>query len=181
MVQYISKDALVAEIKRLKTIYNDDENIHHVAKYNILVDILSFLDTLEVKEVDSLPNDPISEDLKEAAEKCIESLIPETELNSTTPFALEYVVELLHKAFKAGANWQKKQDEKDIADMLFVARLKGADDGKRIMKEQMMKNAITAECFGLQSGDALFSIRLPVKDYLVGSEVKVIIIKEDKA
>ena len=52
MVQYINKDALVAEIERLKNIYNDDENIHHVAKYNILVDILSFIDTLKVKEVD---------------------------------------------------------------------------------------------------------------------------------
>ena len=48
----IDKSALVAEIERLKAIYSDDENIHHVAKYNILVDILSFLDTLEVKEVD---------------------------------------------------------------------------------------------------------------------------------
>lgn len=52
MEQYISKTVVVAEIERLKTIYKDDENIHHVAKYNILVDILSFLDTLAVKEVD---------------------------------------------------------------------------------------------------------------------------------
>ena len=50
MAQHINKDAVVAEIERLKTIYNDNENIHHVAKYNILVDILSFLDTLEVKD-----------------------------------------------------------------------------------------------------------------------------------
>ena len=52
MAQYIDKSALVAEIERLKTIYNDDENIHHASKFNILVDLLSFLDTLEVKEVD---------------------------------------------------------------------------------------------------------------------------------
>ena len=51
-MELIDKDAVVAEIERLKTIYNDDENIHHVAKYNILVDILSFINTLEVKEVD---------------------------------------------------------------------------------------------------------------------------------
>ena len=50
-MELIDKNALVAEIERLKTIYNDDENIHHVAKYNILVDILSFLNTLEVKEM----------------------------------------------------------------------------------------------------------------------------------
>ena len=52
MEQYISKSALVAEIERLKTIYNNDENIHHVARYNILVNILSFINTLEVREVD---------------------------------------------------------------------------------------------------------------------------------
>ena len=52
MEQYINKSALVAEIERLMTIYNDDDDIHHVAKYNILVDILSFLNTFEVKEVD---------------------------------------------------------------------------------------------------------------------------------
>ena len=51
-MKLVDKDALVAEIERLKTIYKDDENIRHVAKYNILVDILSFLDTLEVKEID---------------------------------------------------------------------------------------------------------------------------------
>ena len=51
-MKLIDKDVIVAEIERLKTIYNDDENIHHIARYNILVDILSFLNTLEVKEVD---------------------------------------------------------------------------------------------------------------------------------
>ena len=52
MAHLIDKDDLVAKIERLKTIYNDDENIHHIAKYNILVDILSLIDTLEVKDVD---------------------------------------------------------------------------------------------------------------------------------
>ena len=55
------------------------------------------------------------------------------------------------QAFKAGANWQK---------------------------EQMMAKAVDARCFGFQ-GAALFSFRLPADKYLVGSEVKVIIIKED--
>lgn len=51
-MKLIDKDALVAEIERLKNIYNDEDDIHDVAKYNILIDILDFLDTLEVKEVD---------------------------------------------------------------------------------------------------------------------------------
>ena len=51
-MKLIDKDALVAEIERLKNIYKDEDDIHDVAKYNILIDILDFLDTLEVKEVD---------------------------------------------------------------------------------------------------------------------------------
>ena len=45
-------------------------------------------------------------------------------------------------------------------------------------KKQMMAKAITAHCFGFQ-GAALFSFKLPAGNYLVGSEVKVIVIKED--
>ena len=60
----------------------------------------------------------LSEDLEEAIEKCIEGLIPETELNSATPLALEYVIELLHKTFKAGANWQKRHDNLPVSEDL---------------------------------------------------------------
>ena len=45
-------------------------------------------------------------------------------------------------------------------------------------KEQMMAKAVDAHCFGFQ-GAALFSFRLPADNYLVGSEVKVIVIKEN--
>ena len=50
--------------------------------------------------------------------------------------------------------------------------------GAKLQKEQMMAKAVDAQCFGFQ-GDALFSFRLPSSNYLVGSEVKVIVIKED--
>ena len=59
--------------------------------------------------INSLPEEPVSEDLEEAVEECISSLIPEQELDSVTPFSLEFVVALLHKAFKASAQWQKEQ------------------------------------------------------------------------
>lgn len=50
--------------------------------------------------------------------------------------------------------------------------------GMRLQKKQMMTKAIDATCFALQCA-ALFSFRLPAGNYLVGSEVKVIVIKED--
>lgn len=55
------------------------------------------------------------------------------------------------ESFKAGAKWQ-------------IAKL--------------MTNVIDAQCFGFQ-GAALFSFRLPADNYLVGSKVKIIVIKED--
>lgn len=51
---------------------------------------------------------PESKELDEAAEDCIGELIPQ-EVHTTTPFAAEYVIKLLDKAFKAGAKWYKEQ------------------------------------------------------------------------
>lgn len=59
-----------------------------------------------------------------------------------------------------------------------LAFAKGFYRGAKWQKEQMMAKAIDAHCFGFQ-GAALFSFRLPADNYLVGSEVKVIVIKED--
>jgi hypothetical protein len=50
--------------------------------------------------------------------------------------------------------------------------------GMEKMKEEMTAKAIDAQCFGFQ-GAALFSFRLPADNYLIGSEVKVIVIKEE--
>jgi hypothetical protein len=50
--------------------------------------------------------------------------------------------------------------------------------GTQWKEEQMMTKAIDATCFGVQDA-ALFSFRLPASSYLIGSKVKVIVIKED--
>ena len=63
----------------------------------------------------------------------------------------EVLKERLANTFKAGAKWQKNK---------------------------MVQNTIDAHCFGFQ-GAALFSFRLPAGNYLVGSEVKVIVIKKE--
>lgn len=69
----------------------------------------------------------------------------------SNPANFYYTVADKARIFKAGANW---------------------------LSEQLMANAVDAQCFGFQ-GAALFSFRLPADKYLVGSEVKVIVIKED--
>ena len=98
--------------------------------------------------------EPVSEDLEEAAK---EWLAPQLD-KSYTNYGEVKMMELTHfdgyamlDAIEFGAWWQK---------------------------EQMMAKAIDAHCFGFQ-GAALFSFRLPVGNYLVGSEVKVIVMKED--
>ena len=74
----------------------------HTGIRNGISMVLSMIDN-------ELPKEPVSEDsLEEAAEMFIDSLIP-TEVDTVTPFAAEYVIELLNKAIKFGANWQKQQ------------------------------------------------------------------------
>lgn len=54
--------------------------------------------------------------------------------------------------FKAGAQWQQ---------------------------EVLLKDAITAHVFGKEIGKSLFCFKVDGDDYLVGHEVKVIIVKEN--
>ena len=97
-----------------------------------------------------LKEEPVNEELEKAAD------IYGDELDNVLVVCNDNdddntVGEYAKEAFKVGAKWQK---------------------------ERMMAKAIDAHCFGFQ-GAALFSFRLPADNYLVGSEVKVIVIKKD--
>ena len=52
MKQYISKSALVVEIEKRKGMCDNHYGDYWNGCYNTFTDILSFIDTLEVKEVD---------------------------------------------------------------------------------------------------------------------------------
>ena len=104
--------------------------------------------------IDSLQEESVSEDLEEAAyHNCIDRLSKES-----------------IEDFKAGAKWQKEKE--------YTCYEEAFEDGAKWQKEHMMIKAINAHCFGFQ-GAALFSFKLPADNYLIGSEVKVIVIKED--
>ena len=66
MVHFIDKDALVAEIERRKEFYETIEKLHPVYESNIkdCDDVLSFINTLEVKEVD------LKEEVERFAKEC---------------------------------------------------------------------------------------------------------------
>lgn len=102
--------------------------------------------------INALQEEPVSEELEEAAEQDVCEVVNNC---SSTGIPNDHIPSWVQDAmvneFIHGAKWQK---------------------------EQMMAKAIDAHCFGFQ-GAALFSFRLPADNYLVGSEVKVIVIKED--
>lgn len=110
----------------------------------------------------------VSEDLEEAIEQ---SFIDHE--NRGDDFRCDEQIETSYRyGFETGANWQKKKDDHAIE----IAHMAGEEEGKNLLKQQMLQNAITATCFGFQ-GAALFSFRLPSDNYLVGSERKIVLIK----
>ena len=125
----------------------------------------SIPDIVDEHFYEMLGEEPVSEDLEEAVNAYI-GYAPEVDESSSV-----YGKRL---AFKAGAKWQKQQDQSTIELAEDHAMLAGMEK----MKEQLVAKAVDAHCFGFQ-GAALFSFRLPASNYLVGSEVKVIVIKED--
>ena len=118
-----------------------------------------------IRAIEYLQEEPVSEELEEAADNALSNVLNTHEIVN---------VRSCLEMFRFGAQWQKKQDQETIELAEDHAMLAGMEK----MKEQMMKKAIDAYCFGFQ-GAALFSFRLPADNYLVGSEVKVIVIKED--
>ena len=103
MGKYIDKDALVAEIeKELNTTKKYSTEYVNGKKY-ALNKILSFIDTLEVKEVEE---EPVSEDLGEAANTYVDNWY---KLNNLDKESYPIDVEISKNDFKAGAKWQKEQ------------------------------------------------------------------------
>lgn len=170
MAQYIDKSVLVEEIeskkKYVQTLGDNAINSSMQQFYDGMkqgcVEILSFINTLEVKETQE---EPVTEDLEEASTQYGINNFPSL-CNGCKHVPID--------AFKAGAKWKEKEMQSTIELAEDHAMLAGMNK----MEQQMRTKAIDAHCFGFQ-GDALFSFRLPADNYLVGSKVKVIVIKED--
>ena len=106
-MKLIDKAALVAEIERRMKRYatvSKESGVQYRIKYHTLMSILSFLDTLEVKEVEE---EPVSNDLEEAATKYARKQLSNPDYPTYND---EYEMEC---AFEAGAQWQKEQMEKN--------------------------------------------------------------------
>ena len=98
------KEEICAEIEKLRKEYDIDTT--PIAKYQIAQAILNRLSDV----IDSLREEPVSEDLDRAAEKYAYELFPSIGAANTE-------TEL---AFKAGANWKEQQMMKAAIDTQVV-------------------------------------------------------------
>lgn len=110
MEQYILKSALLAEIEKKKKLLPWGSCASQISmecncKNEAYDDVISLLDTLEVKEILSLQEEPVNEELEEAAQQWYDSTKFKSDL-SGTPIG----------AFKAGASWKKEEMMKDTVD-----------------------------------------------------------------
>jgi len=114
----------------------------------------------------------------------------------TTPFDYPLQVSTSKKAFIAGAQWQKERDAKsaenltrlnsltDMEKTLNAQRQIGIREGRRLQKEEMMKNAVnaTVKFFGEgeEKGVKLLSYDLDADSFRMNQRVKVIIFPSDE-
>ena len=147
------------------------------------------LEALEemVDFIDSLQEEPVSEDLEEAAKRYA------TEGDEISGL---HIIDEEVEAFKAGANWQKQQFEKDYTNLCNgIATAKGLavtmayDKGMADAREQMMKDAYDAYVSYIRdNSEAVVYLKntsitmpshFPKKDLEEGDKLKIVIIKED--
>ena len=101
MKQYIPKAALVAEIEKRKQTWQHQDQQYTNGGKDVCDYLLGFLNTLEVKEVQE---EPVSEELEEAAKKIATR---HSHITGDTYYANDAWF------FKKGAQWQKEQMMKD--------------------------------------------------------------------
>ena len=128
MEQYISKSALVAEIKRMLSAFENSDAPVDRLRASTLIGLLSFIDSLEVKEVQE---EPVSEDLNEAA----------IAYNKKVNFVVAGKIPNEH--FIAGAEWHKEQMMDKTVETTFNVSLpsglydklwiKGCKDGDKLL------------------------------------------------
>ena len=127
----------------------------------------------------NLQEEPVSEDLEEAAKNVGQKYFPDEYNIWARP---NYEAVKVECAFKDGANWQKAQDQSIIELAEDHAMLAGMEK----MKEQLMKDAIDVEVKVDAGGYPYIDKTIELYDYdknipiaKEGEKYKVVLIKED--
>lgn len=132
--------------------------------------------------VKALQEEPVSEDLEEAANNAVIALVPSfgqkySDGSYVSSCRDSFKREELIELFKAGAKWQKQQ----ILDCNTTLQ-RTFELGKQEMKQQMMKEAVDGKIYETQARSKMKACTtgyISHFDYRVGEKVKVLIIKED--
>ena len=74
MEQYISKDALIAEIERRISFHHKRRNKHDASIEDVLYGLDAFINTLEVKEVD------LEKEIQNHIKECLDVKFPTTDV-----------------------------------------------------------------------------------------------------
>jgi len=135
--------------------------------------------------------EPISEDLEEAANNYVESIEHVLIITDGIGWRRAYKENNIIATFKAGANWQKRKDlqsediDIDNIDDVDLENLeypkdyvKGYSDGFKNAKQQMMKEAITTTVIQNDADDGdMAYVAIPKRQLNEGDKIKLIIIK----
>lgn len=168
------KQKIKEEIERL---INDKTDGKHVSKADIIAPKrCAYLDILNF--INSLPEEPASEDLEEAADKYAENHGFRVPYDGSNKFYDDVDVKASKESFIAGAEWQKQKDQETIELAEDHAMLAGMNR----MKEEMMENAVEGrvQC-GYGDGNKLsIKAMLPQdSDLKYADKVKVLILKTE--
>lgn len=159
MKAYIDKSAVVAEIeKELNTTKKYSTEYVNGKKY-ALNKILSFIDTLEVKEVNE---EPVSNDLEDYAKK-------ESESFAEREYEIDYIDRnALAKGYfwgvKDGAKWQKEQMEKEVD--LEKEKIEWSEEDEEIMSGLLSFLLINTSDQWAKYGKWLKSLKQRIEDKL---------------
>ncbi len=155
-------EAIIAELRRLKKVRGVYKDIYK--------DIFAFYN--------SLPSVPASEDLEAAIDTYLATYFDSEREKQDWPFLKKMAIHF--------ANWQKKKDDYAIE----IAHMAGEEEGKNIMKQQLMAKAVDGVVHRF-NGCGVVSVHyndpngipmayfIPSEGLSAGDKVKIITIKED--
>ena len=163
-------EIIKAEIERLYKTYRKKSKTENESQY-----YLGMADGLDLFEqyLDTLQEQPVCEDIGDEVEK-VRQQFPEVGFAKVSRIAHHF------------AQWQKEKDAKRWEEdgTTFVplsvheeAKQRSYKEGKKSMKEQMMKEAVEGR---VVDAGIFATYNTPVEYTHPGDKVKVIIVKEDK-
>lgn len=118
--------------------------------------------------IKSMQGEPVSEDLEQAIDTYLATYFGGEKEKQDWPFLKKMAIHF--------ANWQKKKNDYAIE----IAHMAGEEEGKNIMKQQMMAKAVEGVVVCNNFTHGYKDILMEIPSYLnVDDEVKVIVIKEE--